>query len=122
MSDSKFNTKAGRAIAAHLYVAKGLKRNPAKMIKFIKTNKEYFPNISDHMLIEMQKENGITDEDIKNQPNVEFSSLKTEEIFEKELHEKAEKIDKLRKQEKRDHRGRREATVYESRVQEKPVD
>jgi hypothetical protein len=116
-SNSKFNTRAARVIAAQLYVAKGLKRNPAKMIKFIRTNRDYFPNISDQMLADMQKEHNLTDEQINQQENVAFADIQAERKFEKELLEKAKKIDKLRKEEKRDHRGKGEATVYKSRAE-----
>jgi len=95
--DSKFDTRGARVIAAQLYVAKGIQRNPAKMIKFMKINKEYFPNISDEMLIQMQKEHNLTDEDINQQTNVEFADLQAERKFEKDLLEKAQKIDEERK-------------------------
>lgn len=119
--DSKFNTKAARVIAAQLYVAKGLKRNPAKMIKFIKCNREYFPNISAEMLVQIQKEHNITDEEIETHPEVQFADLQAESRFEKELLEKAEKIEKIRQEEKReqkrDHRGNGKSTVYKSRTE-----
>lgn len=108
MEGSKFTTKGARVIAAQLYVAKGLKRNPAGMIKFIKINKDYFPDISDEMLREIQKEHDLTDEDIDKQTNVEFANLQAEKKFEEDLLEKANKIDQIRKEEKmenkRDHR------------------
>jgi len=119
--DSKYNTKAARVIAAQLYVAKGLKKNPAKMIKFIKCNKEYFPNISAEMLVQIQKEHNISDEEINNTPEVQFADLQAESRFEKDLMEKAEKIEKLRqkekKEQKRDHRGRGNSTIYENRTE-----
>ncbi len=117
MEGSKFTTKGARVIAAQLYVAKGLKRNPSKMIKFMKINREYFPNISDEMLYEIQKEHKLTDEDIDKQTNVEFAELQAERNFEKELLEKAKKIDEIRKEEQRDHRGKGNATVYKSRAE-----
>ena len=119
--DSKFNTKAARVIAAQLYVAKGLKRNPAKMIKFIKCNREYFPNISSEMLVQIQKEHNLSNEEIDNHPDVQFADLQAESRFEKELLEKAEKLEKIRQQEKReqkrDHRGSGQSTVYKSRTE-----
>jgi hypothetical protein len=99
MSNSKFTTKAARVIASQLYVAKGLKRNPAKMIKFMKDNKEYFPNITDQMLEDIKKEHNLTDEDINKYDTVEFTDLKAEDKFEDELLKKAEEIEKIRKQE-----------------------
>ncbi len=116
MEGSKFTTKGARVIAAQLYVSKGIKRgNFAKMIKFIKINREYFPNISDEMLSAMQKENNVTDEEIDKQTNVEFADLQAEKKFEKDLLEKAQKIDQHRKEEQRDHRGKGNATVYKDR-------
>ena len=115
MEGSKFTTKGARVIAAQLYVAKGLKRNPSKMIKFIKVNKEYFPNISYDMLVEMQKEHNLTDEDIDKETNLEFADLQAERKFEEELLNKAKKIDEKRKHETRDHRGKGNATIYKSR-------
>jgi len=117
MEGSKFTTKGARVIAAQLYVAKGIKRNPAKMIKFMKTNKEYFPNISDEMLYEMQKEHNITNEEVDKQINIEFADLQAEKKFEQDLLEKAQKIDQQRKEEQRDHRGKGSATVYKSRAE-----
>lgn len=119
--DSKFNTKAARVIAAQLYVAKGLKRNPAKMIKFIKCNREYFPNISEEMLSQIQKEHNISDDEINRHAEVQFADLQAESKFEKDLLEKAEKIEKIRQEErkdaKRDLRGRGQSSVYESRAE-----
>jgi hypothetical protein len=104
MEGSKYTTKGARVIAAQLYVAKGLKRNVPKMIKFIKSNREYFSNISDEMLSEMQKEQNITDEEIDKQENIEFANLQAERQFERDLLEKAEKIEEQRKKENRNHR------------------
>ena len=120
MEGSKFTTKGARVIAAQLYVAKGLKRNPSKMIKFIKVNKEYFPNISYDMLVEMQKEHNLTDEDIDKETNLEFADLQAERKFEEELLNKAKKIDEKRKHETRDHRGKGNATIYKSRQESEP--
>jgi len=117
MQDSKFTTKGARVIAAQLYVAKGLKRNPAKMIKFIKDNKEYFPNISDEMLRQIQKEHNITSDEINSHTNVEFADLNAERHFEEALLEKAMEIEKNRKNEQRDYRGKGNATVYKSRAE-----
>jgi hypothetical protein len=122
MEGSKFTTRGARVIAAQLYVAKGLKRNPAKMIKFMKTNKGYFPNISDEMLFEMQKDHSLTDEDIAKEPDVEFADPQAERQFEKELLKKAEKIEEERKKESRDHRGdskqeTTKGTVYKDKLQ-----
>jgi hypothetical protein len=122
MEGSKFDTRGARVIAAQLYVAKGLKRNPAKMIKFMKINKEYFPNISEEMLLAMQKEHNLTDDDINKQDNVEFADLRAEKKFEKDLLEKAQKIDEERKKQNRDHRGdskqeSKKGTIYKDRQQ-----
>jgi hypothetical protein len=102
--DSKFDTKAARAIVCQLYVAKGLKRNPAKMIKFIRENREYF-NIPDYQLESIKKENNVTEEDIEKEESVKFADIHAEEKFDKAVLEKAEKIHEIRKQEedKRDH-------------------
>jgi len=70
-TDSKFNTKAAMTIAAQLYLAKGLKKNPARMIKFIMSNREYYPNISDEMLGQIKNEHGIKDEDLEKIPQGE---------------------------------------------------
>ncbi len=104
MNNSKFDSKAARTIAAQLYVAKRLNKVPAKMIKFILVNKEYFPDITDNMIIQIKKEHGLTDEEIDKQENIEFANINAEEIFEKELLEKAQKIDKIRKTEKLDRK------------------
>jgi Arc/MetJ family transcription regulator len=122
MEGSKFTTKGARVIAAQLYVAKGLKRNPAKMIKFMKINREYFPNISDEMLTLIQKEHNLTDDEIDKQTNVEFADLHAEREFEKDLLEKAMKIDQARKEEQRDHRGKGNATVYKSKTDTEEVE
>ena len=114
MTDSKFTTKAARVIAAQLYVAKGFNSNPAMIIKFIKTNREYFPDVSDQMLVGLRDERGLTDAEIDRQENTEFADINTEQKFEKALKEKAQELDKLRKTEKRDHRGRGESTMYTS--------
>jgi uncharacterized secreted protein with C-terminal beta-propeller domain len=122
MSNSKFDTKAARVIASQLYVCKGLKRNPAKMIKFIQTNRDYFPNFSDEHLILIKQEHNLTDDDINKQEDVQFADIKAEEKFEKELMEKAEKIETIRKEQKRDHRGKGETTIYTSINTEKTKD
>ena len=115
MENSKFTTKGARVIAAQLYVAKNINRNVPKMIKFIKTNNEYFPNITQDMLIQMQLEHHLSDQDIDEQTNIEFADLHAEKQFEQELLEKAEEIEKQRKNQSRDHRGRGNATLYENR-------
>lgn len=97
MQDSKFNTKAARVIAAQLYVAKGLKRNPSKMIKFMKTNRDYFPDITDKMLLDYQKEHNISDEDIEKAAHIELADLKAEDQFYNDLLNKANKFEEARK-------------------------
>ncbi len=122
MEGSKFTTKGARVIAAQLYVAKNIKRNVPKMIKFMKANREYFSNISDEMLCEIQKEHNLTDEEIDKQTNIEFADLHAEKKFEEDLLEKAKKIEQQRKDEQRDHRGKGNATVYKNRTDLKEVE
>ena len=123
MEGSKFTTRGARIIAAQLYVAKGIQRNPAKMIKFMRINKDYFPNISEEMLSQMQKEHNLSDEDISKQPDIEFADIQAERKFEKELLEKAQKIEEERKKQTRDHRGDEKdnkiprGTVYKDKQQ-----
>lgn len=105
MEGSKFTTRGARIIAAQLYVAKGLQRNPAKMIKFMRINRDYFPNVSEEMLSQIQKEHKLSDEDIAKQPDIEFADIQAEKKFEKELLEKAQKIEEERKKQTRDYRG-----------------
>lgn len=106
MDGSKFDTRGARIIASQLYVAKNLAKTPAKIIKFIKTNKDYFPSITPQILKQIQEEHGLTDEQIENETAMTFADIQAERKFEAGLKEKAEKINELRKVEKRDHRGR----------------
>lgn len=101
MTDSKFSTKAARVIASQLYVAKGLKKNPAQHIKFMRTNSEYFANITPEMLDQLQKEYNLSDSDIEGQPEVKFADLCAEDRFEEELLKKAEAINKDRRERKK---------------------
>ena len=71
--------KTIRAIAAQLYVAKGLSRKPAKMIKFIRNNRDYFPSIDDKQLEAIMKEHNLTEDDITNEELVKFADLDLEE-------------------------------------------
>jgi hypothetical protein len=100
MDISKFDVSTVRVIAANLYVARRLNVQPAKMIKFIMCNREYFPDITQEMLDSIKKEKNITEEEISVEPEVQFADIHAEEKYEKDLMEKAEKIDKLRKEER----------------------
>jgi ABC-type Fe3+/spermidine/putrescine transport system ATPase subunit len=98
-------TKMARAIAAQFYVSKGLHKNPAKMIKFIRSNTEYFPHANSEWINQIMKETNITEEDISKEPDIVFADLHTEEIQEAELKAKANKLKILRATElkKRDY-------------------
>lgn len=100
MTDSKFSTKAARVIASQLYVAKGLQKNPARCIKFMKSNKEYFANISQDTLKQLQEEYNLSDTDIEDQPEVKFADLCAEDKFEEDLLKKAEAIDRERREQR----------------------
>lgn len=73
------NPKTIRAIAAQLYVAKGLSRKPAKMIKFIRNNRDYFPSISESNIKALMVEHNLTEDDISNEEVVKFADLDLEE-------------------------------------------
>ncbi len=128
MDISKFDVSTARIIAANLYIAKRLNVQPAKMIKFILCNREYFPDITDEKLEAIKKEKNITDENIDSEPEVKFAEIHTEDKFEQELMEKAAKIDKIRKEErsKRDfghgiksrHESNKPTNLYNSPNQE----
>ncbi len=62
--DSKFNERDTRIIAAQLIVAKGLKKEPLKTIKFITQNRKYFPSISDSSLELLISNHGFSQEDL----------------------------------------------------------
>lgn len=116
LEGSKYDTRGARVISAQLYVAKGFKRNPAKMIKFIKMNREYFPDITDKVLEQIKLEHQLNDSDIDSQESVEFADLNAENEYEKELLKKAEEYEKMRKEESRDHLGSGNGTVYKDRI------
>jgi len=72
INNNKYNAKDNITIAAQLYIAKGLSRNPSKILKFIKDNKKYCPYITDDMIEQIMKENNITKEDIEKHGTVRF--------------------------------------------------
>lgn len=79
MSDSKFSGQAARAIAAQLYVAKRLNKEPAKMIRFIQLNRSYFPSISDEDIKNLKLEQNITDEDVLRHQESTFVDFSVED-------------------------------------------
>jgi hypothetical protein len=105
MDISKFDVSTARIIAANLYIARRLNVQPARMIKFIICNREYFPDITDEIINSIKKEKNITDDDIAKESEVKFAEIHAESKFEDDLMQKAEKIDKIRKEErtKRDY-------------------
>ena len=56
------STKLDEYVIALTYVNKHIKKDPAKAIKFIYINREYFKNITDEHLLALKKENNVTDE------------------------------------------------------------
>lgn len=96
---SKYTTRGARVIAAQLYVSKGLKRNPPKMIKFIILNRDYFPGITDEMIEQLKLENNVTNEDLAVHDSVQFADIHTETEYEKELIKRAEEYEKMRAKE-----------------------
>jgi len=93
------DTKLSRVIIAQFYVAKGLEKNPAKIIKFIMDNKNYFPHADNELINKIKLEYNLTDEDIEKEQSLIFTDLKTEEIHEAELKAKANKIKIIREEE-----------------------
>lgn len=75
MEGSKFNQESIKHIGVHLYVVHGMKKNPAKTLKFIMENKKYFPDIDLDTIKKVMKENGITDEDIEKEESVNMDDL-----------------------------------------------
>ena len=79
------DTQRARILAAHFFVAKNLKKNTAKTVKFIQTNRDYFPNITDECLNDIIKENGVTKEELEQSKVRKFAGINTEkEAFEKQ--------------------------------------
>ena len=58
--------RLSQVLIAQFYVSKNLKKNPASAIKFIINNREYFPNINEQTLEQIQKEHNITLENLEN--------------------------------------------------------
>lgn len=96
-------SKGSRAVAAQYYVAQGIRRNPAKAIKFIRENKEYFPMATPEWIKLVMKEQKVTNEDIEKENSLIFADLKVEERAEAEKKARAEKINIMRKS---DHKKR----------------
>jgi len=89
-------TKMARAISAQFYVARGLSKNPAKTIKFIRKNSEYFPHANEQWINQIMLETGVTEEDISRESEIVFADLHAEEIQNSELKAKANKLKILR--------------------------
>jgi hypothetical protein len=84
--------KVARVIIAQYYVASGLQQHPAKIIKFITNNREYFPQATDEWLNSIKKELNVSNEDIFMEPNIIFAKVNTEEAEEAKLKREAEKL------------------------------
>ena len=99
------DSKTARVIASQFYAAKNLKRNPAKTIKFIISNKDYFPGVNEKWLELVKKEHNLTDDDINNEKEVIFADINAEEIEEAEKKAKAKIIQcqRIKEKEKRDY-------------------
>jgi hypothetical protein len=59
--DSRIST----IIVSQFFVAKTLKTEPARAIKFVKVNREYFPEITDSWLEQIMKEHNISPEQLE---------------------------------------------------------
>ena len=86
-----------RVLAAQYYVAKNLDKKPAKIIRFIKDNRRYFPSISDETLQKVMEENDVTEEDIQNQKETKWADINLERKETDDLKCKAKEINKNRK-------------------------
>lgn len=78
MSTNKTGINRDQLIAAQLFVAKQINKQPRKVIKFLQENEKIFPNIDTRLVNSLKKEHGITDEDIKNEPTVNLEELSKE--------------------------------------------
>lgn len=72
---SKFSERDTRIIIAQLYVARKLNVYPEKVIKFIMSNKEYFPYISDDVIESIIKEKGLSWDNINKLPEINFADI-----------------------------------------------
>jgi uncharacterized secreted protein with C-terminal beta-propeller domain len=68
--------KVIRCISAQLYVSKNITKNPAKVIRFIRDNSDYFPDPTIKSLVErIIKEKNISEEEIKKCKEIKFADL-----------------------------------------------
>jgi len=93
-------SKKARAIISQFYVAKALPKFPARTLKFILNNREYFPTITDSMIEQIKIEYSINQDDIDKQPLITFAELDAEEREFNNLREKAQEIRIKRSDEK----------------------
>lgn len=93
---SKVEPKLARAITAQFYVAKGLQKNPAQVIKFIRNNSEYFPHANTEWIRQIMLETRVTEEDIELAPVIIFADLHAEQNHDNELKAQANKVKILR--------------------------
>jgi hypothetical protein len=85
-----------RVLAAQFYVAKNLTRAPAKTVRFIMDNRDYFPSINDDVLEKIKEEQKLTDDDISKEKAVVFADINLERNLEKEKKKETDKYMKTR--------------------------
>jgi hypothetical protein len=72
---SKFSERDTRIIIAQLYVARKLNVSPDKVIKFILSNREYFPYVNDDIIELIIKEKGLSWDIINQLPEIHFADI-----------------------------------------------
>jgi hypothetical protein len=75
VKSSKFSERDTRIIVAQLYVARKLNVNPEKVIKFILSNREYFPYIDEETIESIIKEKGLSWDKINQLPEIPFADI-----------------------------------------------
>lgn len=75
VKSSKFSERDTRIIISQLYVARKINIHPEKVIKFILSNREYFPYISDDTIDSLIKEKGLSWDKINQYPDVVFADI-----------------------------------------------
>ncbi len=58
------NEKRANFMVPILYVAKFLDKDPVKVINFILKNKQYFPELTQELLLKIMEEKHVTREDL----------------------------------------------------------
>ena len=71
------NSKFEKTYLAHFFVAKGISKNPAKIIKFMIDNVNYFPGVN---FDDLKKNLNVTDEDIEKEKTILLESLNSETV------------------------------------------